>query len=556
MTVTLDQLAAWIKADFEDEHLEFKEAKERYDFEVLVKYCVALANENGGRIILGVADKKPRKVVGTNAFREIGRTKAGLVERLHLRIDVEELAHPAGRILVFSVPPRPIGMPIQYRGAYWMRSGEDLVPMTPDMLKRIFDETGPDFSAEICPKAEIGDLSEEAISRLRHMWSRNSGNEALLQASVEQLLDDAELLLEGEVTNAALILLGNRRALGKHLAQAEVVFEFRSSEASVPYQQRNEYREGFFSFQDRLWERINLRNDMHHFQDGLFIWDVPSFNEAVVREAILNAVSHRDYRLGGSIFVRQYPQRLEIVSPGGLPPGITPENILWRQMPRNRRIAEVLSKCGLVERSGQGARRMFEECIRESKPLPDFTGTDDFQVSLTLQGEVQDPNFLRFLERIGQETQASFTTKDFLILDLIHKEKPVTPDLRDRLQGLLDRGIIERVRKGKFILSRRFYSFVGKKGVYTRKRGLDRETKKELLLKHIRENRSTGSRMQEFMEVLPGLTRNQIHGLLREMKETGQVDSIGQRRAAKWYPIPVEEAIASGFHEDAKERKH
>ena len=555
MNVTLDQLATWMKAEYEDEHLEFKEAKEHYDFEELVKYCVALANEKGGRIILGVTDKKPRKVVGTRAFSHIGRTKAGLVERLHLRIDADELEHPEGRIIVVSIPSRPVGMPIQYKGAYWMRSGEDLVPMTPDMLKRIFSETGPDFSAEICPKAVLGDLSEVAIERLREMWLRDSGNEALRHVSTEQLLEDAELLLEGGVTKAALILLGTRRALGKHLAQAEVVFEFRSAETSVSYQQRKEYREGFFTFQDDLWETINLRNDMHHFQDGLFVWDVPSFNEAVVREAILNAVSHRDYRLGGSIFVRQYPRRLEIISPGGFPPGITPENILWRQMPRNRRVAEVLSKCGLVERSGQGARRMFEECIKESKPLPDFTGTDDYQVSLTLHGEVQDPSFLRFLERIGQETQVSFTTKDLLVLDLIHKEKTVPPDLRDGVPRLLDSGIIERIRHGKFVLSRRFYSFVGKKGVYTRRRGLDRETKKALLLKHVRDNRVTGSRMQEFMEVLPGLTRDQIRGLLNEMKRNGQVRPIGATKAAKWYPILKEEAIASRRDEDAKERK-
>jgi ATP-dependent DNA helicase RecG len=456
---------------------------------------------------------------------------------------------------VFSVPSRPIGMPIQYKGAYWMRSGEDLVGMTPDMIQRIFLETALDFSAEVCPKADLDDLSQDAVSRLREMWLRSSGNAALQDVSAEQLLTDAELLLDEGITNAALILLGTHRALGKHLAQVEAVFEFRSTEASVSYQQRKEYREGFFIFQDDLWKTINLRNDMHHFQDGLFVWDVPSFNEAVVREAVLNAVSHRDYRLGGSIFVRQYPRRLEIVSPGGFPPGITPENILWRQMPRNRRIAEVLSKCGLVERSGQGTRRMFEECIKESKALPDFTGTDDYQVSLTLQGEVQDLNFLRFLERIGQETQASFSTKDFLLLDLIHKERPVPQELRDRVPGLLDRGVVERVRKGKFILSRRFYSFVGRKGVYTRKRGLDRNTMKALLLRHIRDNSSTGSRMQEFMEVLPGLTRNQVHGLLKEMKKDGRARPLGSTRAAKWYPLSDEEAIASNLGDDAKERK-
>lgn len=139
---------------------------------------------------------------------------------------------------------------------------------------------------------------------------------------------------------------------------------------------RQEFRQRFLPVLDTLWRLINLRNELRPFQQGLFVLDVPTFNERVVREAVLNAVSHRDYRHAGSVFVRQYPQRIEVVSPGGLPPGITPENILRQQSPRNRCIAEVLGRCGLVERAGQGFDLIFRECIRQSKPLPDFSHTD------------------------------------------------------------------------------------------------------------------------------------------------------------------------------------
>jgi len=538
MSVTLDRLKAWMEAK-EDEHLEFKEAKNHYEFDNLVKYCVALANEGGGRMILGVTNKKPRLVIGSEAFKDLERTKAGLVERLRLRIDAEELQHPNGRVLIFEVPQRPIGMPIQQGGAYWMRSGDSLVPMTPDQLQRIFAEAGPDFSAELCPGATISDLDPAAIRRFREMWRRKSGNESLDQFSDEQLLTDAELSLDGSLTYAALILFGTRQALGRYLSQAEVIFEYRSSEASIPYQQRKEYRQGFFLYDDDLWNTINLRNEVQHYQEGLFVWDITTFNEVVVREAILNAVSHRDYRLGGSVFVRQFPRKIEIVSPGGLPPGITVENILWRQSPRNRRIAEVFAKCGLVERSGQGANRMFEECIRESKPRPDFTGTDEYQVSVTLRGEVEDPRFLRFLEQVGQETQVSFTTQDLLVLDWVHREQPVLHEFRDRLTTLRDQGIVEVIGRGRgtrYILSRRFYGFLGKKGVYTRKRGLDRETNKTLLDKHIRENQKEGSRFEELHQVLPSLSRNQLQSLLRELKAEGRICNTGRTRGARWFP--------------------
>lgn len=350
MTAALAQLEAWMQAR-EDEHLEFKEAKNHFDFELLVKYCTALANEGGGRVILGVTDRRPRRVVGSQAFTDLERTKAGLIERLHLRIEAEEITHPDGRAVAFHIPSRPAGVPVQYKGAYWMRAGQDLVPMTPDALRRIFDEAAPDFSAEVCARATLEDLDPAAVENFRNMWRHRSGNEALERLTDEQLLSDAELLANGGVTYAALVLLGTHRALGRHLAQAEVVFEYRFSEASLPSQQRVEYRQGFFSFLDELWHTINLRNEVQQFFDGPYRREIKTFNEVVVREAILNAVSHRDYRLPGSIWVRQFPRKLEIVSPGGFPPGITPANILTKQVPRNRRIADALARCGHRTRS-------------------------------------------------------------------------------------------------------------------------------------------------------------------------------------------------------------
>ena len=210
-------------------------------------------------------------------------------------------------------------------------------------------------------------------------------------------------MIDCEATYAALVLLGTHRALGKHLPHAEVIFEYRSSEASTPYQQRREFREGFFLFDEELWNAIDAHNEVYQYEEGLFVGDIPTFDRRVVREALLDAVSRRDYRNGGSTFVRQFPGKLEVVSPGGFTAGVTPENILWKQAPRNRRIADVFAKCGLVERSGQGARLMFERSIRDGKLRPDFSGTDDYEVFLTLHGEVRDPMILGLL-REGTRT--------------------------------------------------------------------------------------------------------------------------------------------------------
>ncbi len=547
MGITLKQLNQLLLIPHEGKNLEFKEAKNRYDFEKLVKYCVALANEGGGEFILGITDKVPRKIVGTKAFRNLGSTTSKLIDLLHIRIDVEEINRPNGRIIIFQIPSRSVGMPISYKGAYWMRKGEELAPMTPDMLKRIFDESGPDFSAEICLGANINDLDPRGIQRFKELWRKKSHNEALDTLSNDQLLSDAELLIDGGVTNAALILLGTRQALGRYFAQSEIIFEYRANETSIPSQQRIEYRQGFFLIQNDLWNAINLRNEIQSYRDGLFVWDIPTFNEGVVREAVLNAICHRDYRLAGSVFIRQFPRKLEIESPGGFPPGITPENILWKQFPRNRRIAETLGKCGLVERAGQGADLMFEECIKESKPKPDFSGTDDYQVLLTLKCEVQDPRFLNFLEQISAEKQVSFSTLDLLVLDSVHKEQTIPNALKNRLASLRERGIIEVLGHGRgtrYILTRRFYNFLGKGGVYTRKRGLDRDTNRALLLKHIQENKGVGCQLKELMQVLPHNSRNQIQNLLRDLKSEGKIQHIGQTKAARWYPSSITDKIA------------
>jgi ATP-dependent DNA helicase RecG len=540
MSTSLQQLQEWMDSN-ESEHLEFKEAKNRFDFEELVKYCVALANEGGGKMILGVKDKRPRRVVGSMAFESLGRTKAGIMDRIRLRIDADEVLHPDGRVTVFHVPSRPVGMPIQYKGAYWMRSDENLVPMTPDLLQRIFAETGQDYSAEICPAVTVDDLDPRAIHEFRKRWSIQSKNDALLLLPVDQLLADAELVQTNGVTYAALVLLGKPASLGRVLAQSEVIFEYRSSESAGPASQRIEFREGFLLFYDRLWETINLRNDVQHYQDGLFMVDIPTFSEGSVREAILNAVSHRDYRLAGSVFIRQYQRRIEIVSPGGFPAGITAQNIIHRQSPRNRRIAEAFEKCDLVERSGQGANRMFEESIRQSKPLPDFTGTDAYQVSVILRGDVQDPQFLRFLEKVGQERLRAFRTEDLLVLDLVHRGEPVPETLKPHLDMLVEQGLVETIGRGKQLrcmLSRQFHAFLGKPGVYTRKRGLDHETNKALLVKHIRENSSTGSRLNELMQVLPALSRRQVQELAAELREEQRVHHRGRGIASRWYPGP------------------
>lgn len=523
----------------EGERLEFKSASNSFHFEKLVDYCVALANEGGGKIVLGVTDRRPREVIGTAAFAEPGRTEAGIYDRLGHRIRIEETQYKGKRILIAHIPGRLPGTAWEHKGRYLRRAGDDVVSIPPNELRAIFAEAGPDYTAE-SSEAVISDLSADALSEYRRRWSRKAANPRILEWNDPDLLTNAELLADGRLNIAALILFGTRQTLGRYLPQAEVIFEYRSSEASGPAQDRVEFREGFFLFHDALWQRINLRNDRQSYQDGLFRYDIPTFDETSIREALLNAVAHRDYRLGGSIFVRQYSRRLEIVSPGGFPPGISPENILDQQNPRNRRLSEALGRCGLIERSGQGMNLMFEAAIRHSKPLPGLAGSSAHEVRLILEGTVQDAAFIRFLERVGEERLRSFSTHDFLILDVLRREQPLTPVQLTQVHALIDAGVVESHGRGRgvrYLLSRSMYAALGKKGDYTRKRGLDHDTNKELLIKHIRDNNTDGSPLSDLTQVLPALSSSKIQALLHELREEGRIQVVGLRRWARWYLV-------------------
>ena len=533
---TIDEL---IRA-CEDEQCEFKAARSHFDFSKLADYCAALSNEGGGILVLGLSDSVPRHALGTQAFRSLQKTVADVTQQLRIKVSARESVIDGKRVLTFRAPAHPIGQPVAHNGRFLMRGGEALLPMTVDQIKRIVDETVSDFSATLVHDATRADLHPEAVTVLRRLWARRSGDRAVSSLSDEQILEDLGLTVDGEPTVAALVLLARPQSLARLLAQAEIVFEYRSRASTLRYQQRLEFRRGFLLCHDDIWEAVNARNDVHQIQEGMLVRDIAMFSEAVVREAILNALAHRDYSRTGSIFIRQAPDILEVVSPGGLPRGITIENMLWRQDPRNRRIADVLERCGLVDRSGQGIRRMLESCIRESKPRPDYSQTDDHQVTVVLSGAVRNPLFLRFLERIGEETLRTFSTRDFMSLDVADKGEKMPADLRPHAHRLAEVGVLESVGRGagtRYVLSRRYYQFADAPGTYTRKRGLDQETNKQLLLKHVNESGEGGSPLIDLRQVLPALSKDQVQYLLKQLRREGFIVNHGRTRAGRWYAV-------------------
>ncbi len=172
MTTTPQQIDNWRKATSEHQRLEFKEAKNTFSIQKLYAYCVAIANEGGGHLLLGIADKPPRPVVGTQAFQNPVKMVEKVFQKLHFRVEIEKVNHPDGRILVIHIPSRPSGTAYHYDGKYLMRSGSALVPMTEDRLRSIFDENPPDWN-------QSAYASNLVAANLLGAW--NEGNEADLE---------------------------------------------------------------------------------------------------------------------------------------------------------------------------------------------------------------------------------------------------------------------------------------------------------------------------------------------------------------------------------------
>lgn len=540
MTPTTPSQFAKILAEPEGTRLEFKSARGEYHFDKLLEYCVALANEGGGIMVLGVTDKRPRQVVGTAAFPEPGETEASLHRHLGHRIPVEEYDHEDKRVLLIHIPGRLPGCAWNLKGRFLKREGDELTSLHDQELRAIFAETGPDFTAEAVPRATLADLQPEAIAEFRKRWFEKSRNPRVATLPDEQLLRDCSLMDGDGINYAALILLGRPSAITRHLAQAEVIFEYRSAETAGPAADREEYREPFLLVHDRLWSKINLRNDRQSFQQDFFRYDLPTFDENSIREAVINAVCHRDYRLGGSVFIRQYARRLEIVSPGGFPPGVTSENIADQQNPRNRRLAEALNRCGFIERSGQGVNLMIENAVRQTKPLPDFSRSAAHEVFLVLAGTVQNPAFLRYIQRLGEDALSRFQTLDFLTLDALAHDRELTADMKSRLPDLIEAGAVETQGRGKGkrgFLSRALYEEMGTPGAHTRQQGLDYETNKELLMKHLDSCGPRGSKMAELEQVLPAQSRRNILRMLNHLKSENRALLQGSGGYSRWLSV-------------------
>lgn len=373
--ITLETLTRWLAVVREDEHLEFKEAKQQYDTGKLLRYCVALANEGGGHLVLGVSDKPPRRVVGTQAFQNTGEIKARILEALRFRVEITELMPPDGRVLVFEIPPRPVGTPLHWDGAYLMRAGEDLVPMTADQLRRILAEGGPDWFDQAAREHASADevialLDTQSFFDLIGLPYPTTREGVLARLAQERLI--AEQTDGWLISHLAAILLAKRLdSFSPELARkAPRVVIYEGINKLVTREDKPGMR-GYAVGFESLVDFVHSAAPQNRFVEQVLREEVKMFPRQAIRELVANALIHQDFQASGaSVMIEMYADRLEISNPG-LPP-IKVERFIDEYRSRNERLADLMRRMGICEEKGSGIDKVVDAAEVYQLPAPDF----------------------------------------------------------------------------------------------------------------------------------------------------------------------------------------
>lgn len=374
MATTPEQIDLWRQALSEHQRLEFKEAKTQFDNRRLYEYCVALANEGGGHLLLGVSDKPPRPVVGTQAFNDPVAMAEKLFQAIGFRVDIEDVAHPDGRVLVFHIPPRPRGTAYHLDGKYLMRSGEALVPMSEDQLRRIFAEGEPDWLEEQSKTGLDAQQVVELLDTQTFFELLKLPYPTDRVGVIDRLMHERLIDVQGStyaIRRLGALLLAKRLEDFPDLARkaARVVVYPGTSKLETRLDQTGGkgYAVGFQGLVRFVMGQLP-QNEV--IEDALRK-EVKLVPEVVVRELVANALIHQDFMIGGaSVMVEVYSNRVEISNPGE--PVVPVERFIDGYQSRNERLADLMRRMGICEEKSSGIDRVVQAAEVYQLPAPDF----------------------------------------------------------------------------------------------------------------------------------------------------------------------------------------
>ncbi|HET9896712.1 MAG TPA: crosslink repair DNA glycosylase YcaQ family protein [Streptosporangiaceae bacterium] len=427
-----------------------------------------------------------------------------------------------------------------------IRHAEAAAALAHEMLAHEVDRGAVDWAGLRIGGATWADLDPLEFERLRRLTATAGDRADRLLAS----LSDREIASalgfmrdETEVTAGALLLFGRVDALRRFLPTHEAAFQvLRGLEVEVndflPYP--------LLRLAEEMFARFQARNSEEELQLGLFRVAISTYSETAFREALANALTHRDYTRRGAVHVQWSEEHLEISSPGGFPSGIRLDNLLVAPPhPRSPLLADAFKRTGLVERTGRGINRMFAEQLRVGRPAPDYGRSSDAHVVAVLPGGPTNLSMTRWV--LEQENQgAPVRLAELQVLaELLRERRATTSDLarvvqrtdgetRNVLARMVERGWIQARGEGKgrsWHLSAAVYRVLDTPAGYVRVHGFEPLQQEHMLLQYVdAHGRITRAEAAD----LCSLTPDQASRLLRRLAKERKLELRGERRGSEY----------------------
>ncbi len=536
------KLEALLQKGRETEVVEFKEAKNNYDFDKLGKYFSALSNEANlmhkteAWLVFGVRDND-LAIVGSQfrtSARDLHHLKEEIAQYTTNRlsfVEIHEIKQPEGRVVLFQIPVAPCGIPTAWKGHFYGREGEALHPLTLSELDRIRVQTSDsDWSMGICKDASLQDLHPEAIQKAREAYAKKNPNLASEIATWDDatFLNKAKLLINGQITRAAIILLGTLES--DHYispAQAKITWILRDRDGIE--KDYEHFGCPLFLNAEKAFQKIRNLKYRYIREQTLFPEEVDSYDPYVIREALHNCIAHQDYRLGGVIrLVESENSTLTFSNMGDFIPG-TIERVIQNDSPesvyRNSFLAQAMVSLGMIDTIGSGIRRMFVSQKNRFFPLPEYS-FDSNQVKVSIQGKILDMNYARKLAQMPE-----LTLGEIFLLDKVQKGDALHAD---QVEQLRTKGLVEG-RRPNIHISASIAKMSDQKDEYMKLRGIDNDYCRTMILDYIerlgeaKRSDIEGLLIPKLPDVLSKTQKsNKIKNILQELRVEEKIEIQGK----------------------------
>lgn len=531
--------------------VEFKSDRSKLPDRELIEALVCLANAEGGELWLGVEDDGTP--TGLHAEHRLLGGLAGMVAaRTSPSLNVQVEALDLDGVTVARIhAPKAQGEVATTSGVYLRRrlkhdGTPECIAMLPHERSSRASNFGLlDVSAQPVAGATLADLDPLERERLRQAVQQYGGDRVLLELD-DEALDGALLLTARQPdgtrvpTLTGLLLIGRETSLRQLVPTHEFAFQVLAQQA-VRF---NEFRR-FPLLKALDWLETNFRpyNPEEELQVGLFRVPVPKVDLGAFREAVANALVHRDYHGRGSVHVRLEDDALVVSNPGGLVDGVTLANLLVTEpRPRNPTLADAMKRVGVVERSGRGVDKIFRGMLKFGRPAPDYSYTTAQSVVLRLPTAEADLDFRRLVVEQERATNAELPIDSLIALAALHESKRVTADelavqiqrdtasAKRTLEALTEAGLVAAhgsTRGRSYTLSASLYQAVGDKAAYTRQAGFTPIQHEQMVLNYVQQH---GQIQRAEVMDLCRLSPDQAAKLLKRMKDKGALIQQGERR--------------------------